>query len=124
MSIVMCVSKKEDGNMFMGEFVQNIMGEKTNALKNVVKIAIVQHPQGQGFVPIVMYYPNMFVKEFINNKKLDELTIPISDEYLIFEEEDIIDGMIQIYKKEMARRTGIEIVQTMPNNVKPIRTIN
>lgn len=125
-NLVMCVSKEDGGHILLGELEgsRTVDGEWQSTLTNVAKLLVVA--QGSQAGPVLLYYPTMFVKNFIKNKVLDDMKVPItSKEYLIFEEESIDPPLVDMYRKEISRRIGIEIVTNLPPNVeKRLKLVN
>lgn len=129
----MFVSKEEDGQILMAKekipainlMVEQEVGYQSynrtaTTLTDVVKIAFMQTQQG--IAPIPCYYPNMVIKDIVKKKFLNDMDVIINDSnYVVIDEDNIIPEMLELYRAEMGRRTGIEVVGSVPPNLKLVR---
>jgi len=103
---------KQNGELILGK----VSKEDSDLidLEDVVQINIIQTQQG--ISPLPGYYPSYILKDFIRQTVLNSLSHEfVKKDYIIFNEEDVKDEVITIYRKEMAQRSGIVLTTTMPN---------
>ncbi len=106
--------KKDNEDILMGKplsFDGNV------DLIDVVKISMM--PSERGAAPYPHYYPNAFIGSMVNNDYLNKLKVSINiDDYVVVSEEDIEEGMLDLYKKVIKKRNNvpeIDVVKTMPD---------
>ena len=122
--IKMYISKEEDGHLLMGkpkEVDVEGIGKTSEAgfLEDVVKIVFMntQH----GVAPVPCYYPNMLTKDIVKKDFLNKMDVWLPlNEYVVIDEENIVPEMIEFYRREMGKRTGIEIVNSIPQGIKVV----
>ena len=109
--IKMYISKDEDGHILMAKPDDSITNYSN--LKDVVKIVFMQ--TGQGIAPIPCYYPNIMLKDIVKQDFINGLDVIINtNDYIVIDEEHLVNDIVALYRKEMGRRTGIELITTMP----------
>ena len=120
--IKMYVSKNEEGHILMGK-PKSAVGPIDNDslwVEDVVKIAFMQTQQG--LAPIPCYFPNMIVKDIVKKDFLNKMDVLIKvSDYVVVDEEDIVSEMLEFYRIEMGKRSGIELVPSLPNGLKLVR---
>lgn len=117
--INMYISKEEDGHLLMGKRKDMIVVGNEICLEDVVNIVFMN--THQGVAPVPCYYPNMLTKDIVKKDFLNKMDVYIDiKNYIEIEEENIVPEMIEFYRKEMGKRTGIEIVNSIPQGIKVV----
>jgi len=112
------IVNKNTEQMIVGEPSQPILDNEI-WLKDCLVIAIV--PGQRGMSPLPHPYPGMFTKNFVKAEALNgkEFKFDRAD-WLIFNEDEITQETIDIYRAQMAERSGIILSTQIPSNARLI----